>query len=94
MYEIRQFRPALYTLIILGITEFGLATQSLGVWALATAAVLLNGWLVKNGLFRPLPRLAANGITLMLFVLAAIQVRAKASPRCSSRGSSSSSCNW
>lgn len=77
MYEIRQFRPALYTLIILGITEFALATQSVGVWALAVGAVLLNGWLVKNGYFRPLPRLAANGITLLLFVLAAMQVRSE-----------------
>jgi transglutaminase-like putative cysteine protease len=77
MYEIRQFRPALYTLIILGITEFALATQSVGIWALACAAVLLNGWLVKSGYFRPLPRLAANGITLLLFVLAALQVRAE-----------------
>ena len=40
-------------------------------------AVLLNGWLVKNGMFRPLPRLAANAITLLLFVLATLQVRSE-----------------
>ena len=35
MYDIRQFKPALYTLLILGITGFALASQSGGLWVLA-----------------------------------------------------------
>jgi len=65
MYDIRQFKPALYTLLILGITGFALASQSGGLWVLAIGAVLLNGWLVKHNLFRPMPRLLANLVTIV-----------------------------
>lgn len=64
MYEIRQFKPALYALTLLGITGFAVASSSGGLWVLAVSAVLLNYWLVKTGRFRPLPRMVANGITL------------------------------
>jgi transglutaminase-like putative cysteine protease len=70
MYDIRQFRPTLYVLLFIGITGFSLAAYSPGVWLLATGALLLNAWLVKTGRFTPLPRLAANIVTLaaMLYV--------------------------
>lgn len=64
MHEIRQFKPALYALTLLGITGFAIASQSAELWVLAVAAVLLNFWLVRTGRFWPLPRLLANGITL------------------------------
>src|SRR5687768_8860732 len=64
MYDIRQFRPALYLLLVLGMTGFALASESAGLWVLAVAAILLNAWLVKHRLFRPLPRLLANAITI------------------------------
>src|SRR5881227_2149548 len=64
MYDIRQFRPALYTLLILGMSGFALAAQSPGMWVLSVGAILLNGWLLKTGRFRPLPRVVANLITL------------------------------
>jgi transglutaminase-like putative cysteine protease len=64
MYDIRQFRPSLYLLLILGMTGFAIASESAGLWVLAVAAILLNAWLVKHKLFRPLPRLLANVITI------------------------------
>src|SRR5688572_28902667 len=64
MYDIRQFRPSLYVLLILGMTGFALASESTGLWVLAVGAILLNAWLVKHKLFRPLPRLLANVITI------------------------------
>lgn len=73
MYDIRQFRPALYALILLGMTGFALASQSPGVWVLAVAGVLLNAWLVRTGRFWPMPRMVANIVTMLgLLVLAAI----------------------
>src|SRR5688500_3871852 len=75
MYDIRQFRPALYTLLILGMTGFALASESAGLWVLAVAAILLNAWLVKHQLFRPLPRLLANLITIAALGYVALVVR-------------------
>ena len=70
MYDVRQFRPALYVLVLLGMSGFALAAQSPGIWLLATAGILLNGWLVKTGRFHPMPHLVASAVTLgsMLYV--------------------------
>jgi transglutaminase-like putative cysteine protease len=75
MYDIRQFKPALYALVILGITGFALATQLPEMWVLANAAILLNAWLVKTGRFQPLPRLVANGATVVGVLLMLMFVR-------------------
>src|SRR5205809_5158346 len=74
MYDIRQFRPALYTLLILGMSGFALAAQSPGIWVLAVGAILFNGWLIKIGYFRPLPRLFANLITLLALLYIVYEV--------------------
>lgn len=75
MVQIRQFRPALYSLTILGITGFAIAAQSAGIWVLAVSAVALNYWLVSTGRFRPLPRLIANAITLLCVAVLAWLIR-------------------
>src|SRR4051794_735247 len=75
MYDIRQFKPALYTLLIIGITGFALAAQAPGLWVLATGAILLNAWLVRNNRFAPLPRLVANATTLLSLLYVVWQVR-------------------
>ena len=73
MYDIRQFKPALYTLIILGVSGFALAWEVPGVWVLSLGAILLNAWLVRTNRFRPLPRLVANAITVLgLFFLVSV----------------------
>src|SRR5207248_5694221 len=65
MYDIRQFKPALYLLVILGITGFAIAAEEPALWILAVAGVLLNIWLVRTGRFSPMPRWLSNGIVLL-----------------------------
>lgn len=64
MYDIRQFRPTVYLLLALGFTGFAVATQTPLLWVVAMALLLLNVWLVKHERFHPLPRWAANILTL------------------------------
>jgi Ca2+/Na+ antiporter len=70
MYNLSQFKPSLYALLLLGMLGFGLASESPGVWAMGTGGILLNAWLVKTGRFTPMPRLMANVVTIgsMLYV--------------------------
>jgi protein-glutamine gamma-glutamyltransferase len=75
MYDIRQFKPTLYLLLLIGMTGFALAARSPALWLVGAGGVLLNGWLVFNGRFSPLPRWVANLVTLMAFAFAAIQFR-------------------
>jgi transglutaminase-like putative cysteine protease len=64
MYDIRQFRPTLYLLLLVGISGFALAAQSPGLWLIGAGGIVLNAMLMWTGLFRPLPRVLANLITL------------------------------
>jgi transglutaminase-like putative cysteine protease len=64
MYDIRQFKPTLYLLMLLGIAGFALAVDSPGVLILGWAATLINAWLVRTGRFRPISRLISNLILL------------------------------
>ena len=66
MYDVRQFRPMLYWLLLLGFTGYALAAETPGLWILSVGGTLLNAWLVTRGKFRPLPRFVANMITLVL----------------------------
>lgn len=66
MYDIRQFKPTLYVLVMLGLTGFAVAAEEPGWWVLSMAMVLLNGWLVWQGRFKPLPRWLSNTVTIML----------------------------
>lgn len=75
MYDIRQFKPALYTLLILGISGYAVASQSTGIWVLGVAAVLLNGWLVLTGRFRPMSRWLSNGLTLLAMLYTVLKIR-------------------
>ncbi|CAN5670774.1 transglutaminaseTgpA domain-containing protein [soil metagenome] len=80
MYDISQFRPVLYLLLMLGISGFALAAQTPAMWVLASGAVLLNGWLVVTSRFRPLPRLLANVITISALAVAFAMLRRSGSP--------------
>ena len=64
MYDIRQFKPALYLLVLLGITGFALASESPATWVLATLMIVANVWLIREGIFKPVPRLLSNVVTL------------------------------
>src|SRR5947207_2623307 len=73
MYDIRQFRPTLYVVLLMGITGYALAAEAAGLWFLASGAILLNAWLVKSGRFGPPPRLITNLVTLLAFAYVLMQ---------------------
>jgi transglutaminase-like putative cysteine protease len=75
MYDIKQFRPALYLVVLLGFTGFCVAAESPGLWVFSLLLVFTNAYLIKQKQFRPLPRLLANAITLIFFAYAFIEVR-------------------
>lgn len=64
MYDIRQFKPALYFLLLLGIGGFTVAAQAPTIFLVGAAPILLNAWFVWQGRFRPMPRLVSNLITI------------------------------
>ena len=68
MYDIRQFKPALYVLLFLGMSGFALAAQWPGLWVLAVGGIALNAWLVKTGRFTPMPRFLASIVTIIAFI--------------------------
>jgi hypothetical protein len=76
MYELHQFRAAVYFLLLLGIWGFALAAESPGLWIIGTGGVLLHVWLVKTGRFTPMPRILANLVTLASLALVTLEVRA------------------
>jgi protein-glutamine gamma-glutamyltransferase len=76
MYDIRQFRPTLYILLLMGVTGFALAAESPAMWIVATGGILLNAWLVKTGKFVPMSRVLANLVTLAALAVVTFEVRA------------------
>ena len=80
MYDIKQFRPALYFVLALGITGFSMAVEAPALWVLAGAGVGLHVWLTKTGRFRPLPRWVANVITVLALLLTFQAVRSASTP--------------
>jgi transglutaminase-like putative cysteine protease len=80
MYDIRQFLPSLYLLVLLGFSGFTLAAQAPGLWLLAVTLTLVNAYLVRHNLFRPLPRFVANALTIGTLLLVALRIRTFAAP--------------
>ena len=80
MYDIRQFRPSLYVLLAIGVTGFGLAMQTPGLWLFALAAMALNAWLLKTGRFVPLPRLLATVVTFAALAYTIEEIRDGGTP--------------
>src|SRR4051794_28220810 len=73
MYDIRQFKPALYLLVILGLTGFALAAEEPALWILSVGGVMLNVWLVRTGRFAAMPRWLSNGIVILASGFVAMQ---------------------
>ena len=80
MYSIRQFKPVLYLLLMVGISGFSLAAASPGLWVVGATGVLLNAWLVFSGRFAPMPRMLANGVTLAATLYCARQMLTNTGP--------------
>lgn len=74
MYDIRQFRPTLYLLLLIGFTAFALAMGEPGIWVVSVGALLLSAWLTHSGRYRPLPRWLAGLVTTVLFLYTIIQL--------------------
>src|SRR5690348_7013560 len=74
MYDIRQFKPTLYLLVLMGMVGYALAALSPGFFVIPTTLVLLNAWLVKTGRFSPFPRRLANMATILCLLWAATQM--------------------
>lgn len=75
MHAVRRFKPALYLLVILGMTGFAVASQSPGTWVISVGATLLNLWLVQTGRFRPMPRVVSSFVTVSSVIFLAWMVR-------------------
>ncbi|CAN5468998.1 hypothetical protein BH10PLA1_BH10PLA1_10020 [soil metagenome] len=70
MYSIRQFKPTLYLLVIMGVAGYAMAAELPEFFIFPTLLILLNAWLVKTGRFAPLPRPITNAGTLLCLVWA------------------------
>ena len=62
--DIRQFKPALYVLLLLGISGFCVSAQTPGIWVVGCFFILLHAWLARRGRFRPMPRIVSNIVIL------------------------------
>jgi Ca2+/Na+ antiporter len=77
MYDVKQFRTALYLVVFLGITGFCMAGEAPGLWVFAISLMLLNAWLIKRKAFRPLPRIVSSAFTIIAFVIAVAQLHSR-----------------
>ncbi|MCS7034463.1 MAG: DUF3488 and transglutaminase-like domain-containing protein [Phycisphaerae bacterium] len=81
MYDIRQFRPTLYLLLMLGFSAFALATSSPEIWVISTGLLLIHFWLTQTQRFAPLPRWLAGLITTVLFLYTGLNLWEEAQSR-------------
>jgi transglutaminase-like putative cysteine protease len=75
MYDIRQFKPALYLLLLLGFSGFALAAEAPGLCVLSVTALVLNAWMLKTRRFTPIPHWLANAITFLALLSLGIPLR-------------------
>jgi hypothetical protein len=80
MYDIKQFRPALYCCLLLGLTGFSFAVESPGLWVVGCAVIVLQAWLVRSGRYRPLPRWVANSVTVLALFVTFQLIRSATTP--------------
>lgn len=74
MYDVRQFKPALYALVLLGITGFAISAVTPGLWVLSVALIAMNMAWVASGTFRAIPRWLANALVVMAAVYVTFRV--------------------
>jgi hypothetical protein len=77
MYDIKQFRPALFVVLMLGITGFCMASESPGLWVFAAAMLLTNAWLIKQNQFRPAPWPLTATIAVAAFAFTLVELRSR-----------------
>ena len=77
MYDIQQFKPSLYVVVLVGMTGYAVAAEAPALWLFAVVLVMTNVWMTRQGTFRPIPRLLAGGVTLLAAAYAILQIRAR-----------------
>jgi len=80
MYDLRQFKPSLYLVLLLGLTGFAMAVESPGFWGFCVLSVGVNAWLVRSGRYTPFPRWLANVVTLFSLTYVFMQIWALRRP--------------
>ncbi len=80
MYDIKQFKPMLYTVLALGITGFAIAYDAYGLWLVCMLAIGLNAALVRSGRFVPMPRWLANAVTILAVLFIAFRLNMGGGP--------------
>ena len=67
MYDLRQFKPALYLLAYLSIIGFAIAAEDFILFFLGAGALLVNNILIVKKKFHPLPRWVAATVSVVGF---------------------------
>ena len=80
MYDLRQFKPALYALVLLGISGFAIAAATPILWAFSVALILLNIAWVTGGRFKPIPRYLANMLVLVAAAYVGFRITGEGTP--------------
>ena len=65
MYDIRQFRPTLYLVLLLGLLGYGIALESPAHFVLGALLTMLNYVLTRSDGWHPIPRPVASGLALL-----------------------------
>jgi protein-glutamine gamma-glutamyltransferase len=68
MYDVKQFKPALYILLALGFAGFCLSVGAPTLFLLAIALLSYNAWRVRTDRFQPAPRWLVNIVTILAVV--------------------------
>lgn len=65
MYDIRQFRPAVYTVLLLSVAGYSIALESPLHFLAGASLILLNAWITRSGRALSMPRLLSSAIGLL-----------------------------
>lgn len=80
VYDIKQFKPTLYLVLLLGLSGFAMAAESPLLWLFSISALVLNAWLVRTDRFAPLPRWLANAATILALLHVGYQILQQQGP--------------
>lgn len=75
LYDVRQFRPALFVAIAMGFAGYAISFSAGPAWLVCTLALAINAYLVRHDRFTPLSRRLAGLITVLALMYAASGIR-------------------
>ena len=65
MYNIRQFRPIFYAVLMLSVAGYGIALESMPHLVVGLILISLNAWVTRAGGFFAIPRWLASSVALL-----------------------------